>query len=68
MSPTLAHLYLALAIANEMVGSTCLKLTAGFTRPLPIGFAYAVWAGLGIAVIVSGAVVLSAFSRMEGHA
>ncbi|WP_337997240.1 multidrug efflux SMR transporter [Oleispirillum naphthae] len=71
---TLAHLYLALAIVCEVAGTACLKLTHGFTRPLPsllvaagyvaavyfmtlsirslpVGFVYAVWAGVGIVVI-----------------
>lgn len=71
---TFAHLYLALAILCEVIGTTCLKLTENFTRPLPslivaagyiaaiyfmtlsiktlpIGFVYAVWAGVGIVVI-----------------
>jgi len=71
---TLAHLYLTLAIFFEIIGTTCLKLTESFTKPipslivivgylaamyfltlsvrtLPIGFVYAVWAGVGIAVV-----------------
>jgi small multidrug resistance pump len=114
MHLSIAHLFLALAITCEVIGTTCLKLTAGFTRPLPslvvatgylgaiyfmtlsirtlpIGFVYAVWAGVGIvvialmgmliygepmdwpgaagiALIVSGVVILNAFSRMGGHA
>ncbi len=109
-----AHLYLALAIVTEVIGTSCMKLTEGFTKPLPtivmaacyiaaiwlmslavrtlpIGFVYAVWAGIGIvviaivgvllydepvdavgavgiALIVSGVVLLNAFSRMGGHA
>lgn len=31
----MAWLYLAFAIGFEIAGTTCLKLSAGFTRPLP---------------------------------
>lgn len=31
----LAYLYLAIAIVAEVVGTSALKATAGFTRPLP---------------------------------
>jgi len=78
---TSAHLYLVLAILCEVVGTTSLKLTHGFTRPapsllvvasyvaaiylmtlsirtLPVGFVYAVWAGLGIVAIAALGVVL----------
>lgn len=33
------YLYLSLAIAFELVGSSCLKLADGFTRPLPTAVA-----------------------------
>jgi len=78
---TPAHLYLILAIVCEVAGTTCLKLTHGFTRPLPslavaagyiaavyfmtlsirtlpVGFVYAVWAGVGIVVIALLGVVI----------
>lgn len=67
-------LLLVLAILAEVIGTSCLKLAAGFTRPLPslvvivsyllafyllsltlrtipVGIAYAVWAGGGIVLI-----------------
>lgn len=66
--------YLALAIAFEVAGTTCMKLSEGFTRLWPsvmifvfyglcagfitlslrtleIAVAYAIWAGLGTALI-----------------
>lgn len=71
MSP---WLYLAAAIALEVVGTTLLKLSNGFERPLigmlsiacysacfwvfapalkaiPVGVAYAIWAGVGIVAV-----------------
>ena len=35
MSTTPAWLLLLLAIASEVVGTSCLKLSAGMSRPLP---------------------------------
>jgi small multidrug resistance pump len=66
--------YLAVAIVLEVTGTTCMKLSQGFTRPLPsvlvfvlymvsfsfmilalkkmeLGVVYAIWAGLGTALI-----------------
>jgi small multidrug resistance pump len=66
--------YLALAIVAEVIGTSFLKLSDGFTklapsvavvvsyviafyllglalRVLPVGIAYAIWAGVGIALI-----------------
>ncbi len=66
--------YLVLAIACEVAGTTCMKLSEGLTKPLisllmfglyglsltlltlalrgiPVGVAYAVWSGLGTALI-----------------
>ena len=66
--------YLAMAIVLEVVGTTCMKLSEGFTRPIPsvlvfvlymvsfafmilalkkmeLGVVYAIWAGLGTALI-----------------
>ena len=68
-------LLLAAAIFAEVIGTTALKATDGFTRPvptalvmasyglafyllaqtlrnIPVGIAYAVWSGLGTALIV----------------
>jgi small multidrug resistance pump len=68
--------YLVLAIVLEVSGTTCMKLSQGFTRILPsvsmflfyglslsaltlalksidVGLAYAVWSGLGTALIVT---------------
>ena len=72
----MAYLFLVLAILSEVVGTIALKLSDGFSQPIPtvvtgvgylaaffflglclknlnIGFAYAVWAGIGI-VLVAG--------------
>lgn len=66
--------YLGLAIINEVVGTVCMKLSDGFTRPvfstliflfygisfyfltlclkrIDLGVAYAIWAGVGTALI-----------------
>ncbi len=75
------YLYLAVAIASEVVATSALKASDGFTRPvpavivvvgyaiafllmaaslkqLPVGFVYAIWAGLGIVgVAIVGALV-----------
>ncbi len=67
-------LYLSLAIIAEVIGTSFLKSSEGFTRPLPsvvvalsylvafyflaltlktlpVGIAYAIWAGVGIVLI-----------------
>jgi small multidrug resistance pump len=67
-------LYLSIAILSEVVGTTFLKLSDGFTklgpslvvvagygvafvflsltlRTMPVGIAYAVWSGIGVAAI-----------------
>lgn len=75
------YVFLAAAIVFEVVATSLLKMTDGFTRlwptvasltgyalafaglalaikkDLPVGFAYAVWAGLGTAAIVAIGVV-----------
>ena len=66
--------YLGLAIVAEVAGSTALKQSAGFTKPVfaflsvasfgialfflslalrvvPLGIAYAIWAGVGIVLV-----------------
>ncbi len=77
----MAYLFLALAIVAEVVATSALKATDGFTRlgpslvvvagyglafyllslvlrSVPIGIAYALWAGLGIVLVaVVGMVV-----------
>lgn len=78
----MAYLFLALAIILETAGTVCMKLSDGFTKPLPVvgtclayiacfyflslslktiplGIAYAVWAGLGI---VLGNIISVVFS------
>lgn len=68
------YLHLAIAILAEVIGTSALKATRGFTRPgpslvvvlsyavafyflslalqaIPVGVAYAVWSGVGIALI-----------------
>jgi small multidrug resistance pump len=70
----MAYLHLAIAILAEVIGTSALKATRGFTRPvpslvvvlsyavafyflalalqaIPVGVAYAVWSGAGIALI-----------------
>ena len=67
-------LQLFLAVVAEVIGTTALKTSAGFTRPasvavvvlaygtafyllsrvlliLPLGVAYAIWSGLGVAIV-----------------
>lgn len=67
-------LYLSIAILSEVVGTTFLKLSEGFTKlgpslvvaagygvafvflsltlkTMPVGIAYAVWSGIGVAAI-----------------
>ncbi|GIZ12854.1 multidrug efflux SMR transporter [Pseudomonas sp. NCCP-436] len=107
------YLYLAIAIAAEVVATLSMKAIDGFSKPLPlilvvtgygiafwmlslvvrsipVGIAYAIWAGLGIvlvsiaalfiyqqkldlpamlgmAMIVSGVVVIQLFSQSTGH-
>ncbi len=69
-------LYLTLAILFEVAGTTCMKLSAGFTKPaaaigmailyavcfffltlalkkIDVSVAYAVWSGVGVALIAS---------------
>ena len=77
----MGYLYLALAITAEVIGTTALQASQGFTKPLPsaivvigyglafyllslvlkfipMGVAYAIWAGLGIVLITAaGALV-----------
>ncbi|AEG31154.1 DMT family transporter [Thiomicrospira cyclica] len=106
-------LLLSLAIVSEVIGTSALKMSDGFTkfwpsmvvvigyglafyllsltlRQIPVGVAYAIWAGagialitligwvvfkqsldlaavLGIALIISGVVVLQVFSKVGGH-
>lgn len=114
MNPILmAYALLAMAISSEVIGSTFLVKSEGFTKLLPslavvvlfslafyllsqvikvipLGIAYAIWAGvgivltaligyfvfrqsldfaamIGIALIVSGVVVINLFSNSTGH-
>ncbi|MEN1726940.1 MAG: multidrug efflux SMR transporter [Pseudomonadota bacterium] len=69
-----AWIYLAIAIVAEVIGTSFLKLSDGFTRlapsiavvlsymvafymlsltlkSIPVGVAYAIWAGVGVALI-----------------
>lgn len=75
------YLYLAIAIAAEVIATTSMKAIDGFNKPLPlllvvcgyalafwmltlvvrtipVGIAYAVWAGLGIVLVSVAALVL----------
>ena len=102
----MTFVYLVLAIVAEVIATSALKASIGFTRPLPsiivvvgyglafyllslvlrtlpVGVAYAIWAGLGIvlvfgekpdlpavlgiSLIVAGVVMLQVFSKMNVH-
>lgn len=75
------YIYLAIAIAAEVVATTSMKAISGFSKPLPlilvitgyglafsmltlvvrsipVGVAYAIWAGLGIVLVSIAAAVL----------
>lgn len=77
----MAFVYLALAIVAEVVATTALKASEGFTRPwptvtvvvgyglafyllalvlrtIPMGIAYALWAGLGIVLVTVAGILL----------
>jgi small multidrug resistance pump len=70
----MAYLFLVLAIVAEVIGTSALKATEGFTklapsvlvvvayaaafyflalalRVIPVGIAYAIWSGVGVALI-----------------
>lgn len=70
----MGYLYLAIAVIAEVIGTTALKVSDEFSKPLPsvlvilgygiafyflslvlktipIGIAYAIWAGMGIVLI-----------------
>ncbi|WP_322979783.1 multidrug efflux SMR transporter [Pseudomonas sp. C11] len=74
------YLYLAIAIAGEVIATTSMKAIDGFNKPLPlllviggygiafwmltlvvrtipVGIAYAIWAGLGIVLVSIAALV-----------
>lgn len=109
----MAYLYLAIAIAAEVIATSALKASEGFTKSfpstvvvigfgiafyclslvlktIPIGIVYAIWSGLGIvlisivglilfgqkldlpaivgiALIISGVVVMNVFSNSVSH-
>ncbi|GLZ86140.1 multidrug SMR transporter [Metapseudomonas resinovorans] len=75
------YVYLAIAIAAEVIATTSMKAIDGFNKPLPlilviggyaiafwmltlvvrsipVGIAYAIWAGLGIVLVSVAAMVL----------
>ncbi|OIQ51045.1 Multidrug transporter EmrE [Pseudodesulfovibrio hydrargyri] len=77
----MGYVYLALAIVCEVIGTTALKSSDGFTRlgpslvvvagyglsfylfgqvlkTIPMGVAYAIWAGLGIVLIALAGVIV----------
>lgn len=77
----MGYLYLALAILSEVIGTTALQASDGFTKTIPsvivvlgyglafyllslvlrfmpMGVAYAIWAGLGIVLIGLAGVVV----------
>jgi small multidrug resistance pump len=72
----LNYVYLLIAVTFEVIGTSLLKATDGFTRPvptvitlgayatsfyvmaltlrtIPVGIAYAIWAGLGVVLIIA---------------
>lgn len=72
----MSYVYLVAAILLEVCGTTCMKLSQGFTRPAPsvllfvfyaasfssltfalkqldVSVAYAIWSGLGTAIIAA---------------
>ncbi len=76
----MSYLYLALAIVLEVSGTTCMKMSQGFTRFLPsvlifvfygfsftfltlvlqkleVSIVYAIWSGLGTALIAAIGIV-----------
>jgi small multidrug resistance pump len=107
------YVYLALSIVAEVIATSSLKASEGFTKlwpsvvvvigygvafhflaltlkTIPIGVAYAIWAGVGVsivaivgwvifgqkldapaiigmALIVTGVVIMQAFSKSAGH-
>ena len=109
----MAYIYLLLAIIAEVVGTSALKASDGFTnwipnvivivgyglafyflslvlKTIPVGVAYAIWSGLGIvlislvgyiyfkqrldfpavigmALIISGVIVINIFSKTISH-
>ena len=77
----MSYVYLAIAIVAEVIGTSALKASEEFTRPvpsivvvagyaiafiflsltlrtIPVGIAYAIWAGAGIALIVAAGAIL----------
>ncbi len=109
----MGYLYLTIAIVTEVIATSAMKASEGFTRLgpsvivilgyatafyflslvlrfIPVGIAYAIWAGMGIVLvalvaaiffkqipdlpaiigmilIISGVVVINAFSKNPGH-
>ena len=74
------HLFLAIAILSEVIGTSALKAAEGFTRPWPsiiviLGYASAFYflsltlkaIPVGIALIIAGVVVLNLFSGTGSH-
>src|SRR5476649_1170294 len=84
----ITYAYLLIAIISEVIATSCLKASAGFTKlypsiavvvgyaisftllflvlkSMPVGIAYAIWAGLGIVfVAVSGYIFFG--QRLDG--
>ena len=83
-------LYLAITIVGEVVATSALKSSNGFTRPLPsliviigyglafyflslalrsipVGIAYAIWAGIGIVLVATIAWIFDG-QRLDGWA
>ncbi len=77
----MGYFYLAIAIITEVIGTSALKASDGFTKvfpsalvvigyaisfyflalvlkTIPIGIAYAIWAGLGIVLIATVGIIV----------
>lgn len=90
MLRAMPYFFLAVAIASEVVATSLLKSTDGFTRPgpsllvvggyvtafyflsltlrtMPVGVAYAIWAGSGVALVAAVAWIVHG-QRLDGPA
>lgn len=59
-------IFLGIAILMEVIATSTLKASNNFTRLVPsiiVICGYAIWAGLGIAFIITGVVVIRLFSN-----
>ncbi len=77
----MGYMYLAIAIVTEVIATNALKVSQGFTKPvpsmvvvvgygisfyflslvlksIPVGIAYAIWAGMGIVLVTIVAIII----------